>query len=89
QTAATEKVAKDSMGVYEIVHFATHGVLDPVSFKSSYLTMAPFMEEDGKFTMEEIGKMSLHGVNLVTLSACNTAVNENNAKGWINNPAKQ
>lgn len=89
QTAATEKVAKDSMGVYEIVHFATHGVLDPVSFKTSYLTMAPFMEEDGKFTMEEIGKMSLHGVNLVTLSACNTAVNENNAKGWINNPAKQ
>ena len=88
---AKEDVAKTSMNDYQIVHFATHGNLDPINFSNSYLTMAPNLDagEDGKLTMREINRIrTLRGCQLIVLSACNTAVNDEKLNGWINNPAK-
>jgi len=88
---AKEDVAKTSMNDFQIVHFATHGNLDPIDFSNSYLTMAPNMDagEDGKLTMREINRIrTLRGCQLIVLSACNTAVNDEKLEGWINNPAK-
>ncbi len=88
---AHEDLAKKSMNDYKIVHFATHGNLDPINFNNSYLTMAPNLEagEDGKLTMSEIRRIpTLRGCQLIVLSACNTAVNDQKLEGWVNNPAK-
>jgi CHAT domain-containing protein/Tfp pilus assembly protein PilF len=88
---AREDLAKTSMNNYTIVHFATHGNLDPVDFNNSYLTMAPNLDagEDGKLTMREINRIrTLRSCQLIVLSACNTAVNDEKLEGWINNPAK-
>lgn len=89
---ASEDVAKEKMSSYPVVHFATHGNLDPGKFENSYLTMAPNMSkgEDGRFTIAEIRALGdLFSCQLIVLSACNTAVNEENMHGWINNPAKE
>jgi len=88
---AHEDLAKTSMNDYKIVHFATHGNLDPINFNNSYLTMAPNLDagEDGKLTMSEIRRIrTLRGCQLIVLSACNTAVNDQKLEGWVNNPAK-
>jgi CHAT domain-containing protein len=88
---AQEDVAKTTMNNFTIVHFATHGNLDPINFNQSFLTMAPNLDagEDGKLTMEEIKRIpTLRGCQLIVLSACNTAVNDDKSSSWINNPAK-
>ena len=88
---AREDLAKTSMNDYTIVHFATHGNLDPMDFNNSYLTMAPNLDagEDGRLTMREINRIrTLDNCQLIVLSACNTAVNDEKLEGWINNPAK-
>jgi CHAT domain-containing protein len=88
---AVENIAKNSMNNYQIVHFATHGNLDPINFKNTYLTLAPNpdLNEDGMLTMNEINRIrTLRNCQLIVLSACNTAVNDEKLEGWINNPAK-
>jgi CHAT domain-containing protein len=88
---AHEDLAKTTMNNFTIVHFATHGNLDPINFNQSFLTMAPNLDagEDGKLTMEEIKRIpTLRGCQLIVLSACNTAVNDSKSASWINNPAK-
>ena len=92
EEAASKDIAKTQMANYTVVHFATHGNLDPVIFKNSYLTLAPNKSkgEDGRFTIEEIWALDdLPNCQLITLSACNTAVNDDKIEGWINNPAKE
>jgi CHAT domain-containing protein len=89
--SATEGKAKTMMNNYTIVHFATHGRLDPIKFESSYLVLAPNADgsEDGKLTMVEIRKIStLRGIRLMILSACDMAVKEKTG-GWINTPANE
>lgn len=91
QTSAQEDIAKNTMNNYQIVHFATHGNLDPIKFNNSYLTLAPnlALNEDGMLTMSELNRIkSLRTCQLIVLSACNTAVNDDKLEGWINNPAK-
>jgi len=91
KSEATEDIAKNNMNNFSIVHFATHGNLDPINFNNSYLTLAPntSLNEDGQLTMNEINRLrTLRGCQLIVLSACNTAVNDEKLNGWINNPAK-
>jgi CHAT domain-containing protein len=90
QSQAREDIAKTEMKNFTIVHFATHGNLDPIKFNNSYLTMAPntAMNEDGMLTISEVNRINLNGIQLIVLSACNTAVNDDKLNGWINNPAK-
>jgi len=89
--AATETKAKTIPPGFDVIHFATHGVLDFNKFQNSYILLAPDKEkkEDGKLTMAEIiGITNLRNLSMVTLSACNTAVSTQKIKGWINNPAQ-
>lgn len=89
-SAATEDRAKNIPEGFSVIHFATHGNLDYHEFKNFYLTLAPNKAagEDGKLTMEEIwGITTLPQCQLVTLSACNTAVTDESLAGWPINPA--
>ena len=74
-SAAGEGVAKVEAPKYEVLHFATHGLLDNRNPMFSYLTLAQTAEdpnEDGLLEAREIINMDLHA-NLAVLSACQTA----------------
>lgn len=74
---------------FNAIHFATHGNMDYTDPAKSYLTMAPKPgEKEGKLTIEVINTLSnLQCFNLVTLSACKTAVSDELIQGWYVNPA--
>jgi CHAT domain-containing protein len=96
---ATEDRAKYASEEYNVMHFATHGNLDYEDFSKSYLTMAGNSEknEDGMLTLEELWGMDVMShLNIVVLSACQTAVtkgsNESSpvspASGFLQNGVK-
>ncbi len=87
---ATESRVKEVSPDFNILHLATHGTLDYSNFQNSYLTLAPdaTSDEDGQLTIGEIWKIGgLDNYRLVTLSACETAVNDDIANGWPISPA--
>ena len=67
---------------YRLIHLATHGILatDP---RFSYIVMAP--PQEGNLTVREILGLSRYfkKTSLVTLSACETAVEENPEKAGM------
>jgi tetratricopeptide (TPR) repeat protein/CHAT domain-containing protein len=70
---------------YNILHFATHGILDYNKFENSYLVLAskPELNDDGRFRIEDIYKVENLGMyDMVTLSACETAVSFELLEGW-------
>ena len=74
---ATEDKAKDANGSYNVIHFATHGNLDYARPEKSFLTMAKNVSkgEDGMLSLQDLWGMDLmSNLNLVVLSACNTAM---------------
>ena len=88
---ATEKMAKMSLSGKKYVHFATHGILDYVEYSRSYLKFVLDKDtsggNDGKLTMDEIEELQIDGCDLVTLSACETAVGKQLRPGWQISPA--
>jgi len=92
RSAATEAKAKTLPAGINVVHFATHGNLDYDHWENSYLTLAPSgsgaTAEDGRLTVGEVlGMGELHQQKLVVLSACNTAVPDQQVPGWPTSPA--
>jgi len=89
QDFATESKAKQSLETSKYVHFATHGVLNYTDFSSSYLKMANVTDgaEDGELRIDEIKSLGNNGCELVSLSPCETAVNQELKKGWYISPA--
>jgi CHAT domain-containing protein/uncharacterized protein HemY len=96
---ATEDRAKYAGEEYNIIHFATHGNLDYEDFGKSFLTMAsnPSKGEDGQLTLEELWGMDVMShLNIVVLSACQTAVSKGSdesspvspASGFLQNGVK-
>jgi CHAT domain-containing protein len=76
---AREAVVKTEAPRYEVLHFATHGLLDNRNPMFSYLIMAQSQgdaNEDGLLEAREIINMDLHA-KLAVLSACQTA------RGWV------
>jgi CHAT domain-containing protein len=68
---------------FGFVHLATHGVLDARAPTDSWLAL------DGtkKLLAREISRLDLRGVNLVTLSACETGLAEEKPGGELMNMA--
>jgi CHAT domain-containing protein len=71
---AREEVVKAEAGRYDVLHFATHGVLDDQNALYSRLVFSPSStaKEDGMLEAREILRMELNA-RLAVLSACETA----------------
>jgi CHAT domain-containing protein len=91
EDSATEKKARESLITSKYIHFATHGMLDYNDFRNSYLLFAKEQNADttlnGKLTIREIKALKISNCDLVTLSACETAVSKEISKGWYISPA--
>ena len=80
-------VTKKALGVEEklskrIVHFATHGILNASAPLESYIQLAASDSPDlSHLTLGEIGGLPFNKVDLVTLSACETAVGNKEPDG--------
>lgn len=71
---ATKVRATTVAAQFDVIHFATHGVLNSDA-ENSYLVLAG--GDAGKLTIREVWETnSFQGRQLVTLSACNTAMND-------------
>lgn len=88
---ATEQEARMALGQRKYIHFATHGTLDYVKPKQSYLTFSasPGGVDDGRLTIAEIDSLKAPGqyAELVTLSACETARPLAISEDWYVSPA--
>ncbi|NQV72262.1 tetratricopeptide repeat protein [bacterium] len=87
---ATESRVKNVSTDFNVLHLATHGTLDYNDFENSFLTLAKgdSNSEDGHLTIAEIWSIvGLDSYRLVTLSACETAVNDDISNGWPISPA--
>ena len=85
KSAATKKNILGQTGDYNILHLATHGILDYNHADSSYILLAkdPLNKDDGKLHINEIYSIdNLDRFKLVTLSACETAVVKDLVDGW-------
>lgn len=69
---ALESRVKSESGNYDVIHFATHGVLDDTNPMYSHLLLAADGAEDGLLETWEMMRLDLHA-ELVVLSACDTA----------------
>jgi len=70
---------------FNVLHFATHGIMDYNNFDSSYLVMASDVKnsDDGHFTLNDISNLEkIDEYSLVVLSACETAVKSDLVEGW-------
>ncbi len=83
--SATKAELMSQSGNFNVMHFATHGIMDYNNFDSSYLVMAPDVKnsDDGHFTLNDISELDkIEKYSLVVLSACETAVKSDLVEGW-------
>ncbi len=71
---ATEQHLRDTLGSVRYLHLATHGALDLDAPALSYVVMSPAAGSDGVLHAHELLQLDLCGLELVTLSACETAL---------------
>lgn len=75
----TKDAFKNAMGRYSLVHIASHFSLQPGDDKNSFLLLGGGAER--KLSVSEINQSMFNGVELLTLSACNTAVGTEKSNG--------
>ncbi|MEW6600673.1 MAG: CHAT domain-containing protein [Nitrospirota bacterium] len=73
---ATETMAKNRSSGFNVIHFASHGEFNERQPLQSGLLLARDGENDGFLQVHEIFDMDLKNANLVTLSACETALSK-------------
>ena len=73
QSAASEaQLKREPLGRYQIIHFATHALVDETSPTRTSLALTPGDGDDGFVRPGELSSLTL-AANLVVLSACRTA----------------
>lgn len=73
--AARESLLYDAHGRFDLVHLAAHGIYDPKNPLFSRIALSRDDAHDGSLTVDEIlSSLDLTGVNLVVLSACQSAM---------------
>jgi CHAT domain-containing protein len=76
-TATREQLLRTDLTQYAILHFATHGLLDPKRPENSGLVLST-VDAEGKALNGFVGLQDIYGlrapVDLVVLSACQTAL---------------
>jgi CHAT domain-containing protein/tetratricopeptide (TPR) repeat protein len=76
----TKEAFKDALGRdYRLLHVASHFSLQPGDDKNSFLLLGG--GTDRKLSVNEINQSMFNGVELLTLSACNTAVGTEKSNG--------
>lgn len=74
---ATEGRLRDAAGRIDLLHLAAHGVPHPQTPRLTRIALAGDESHDGSLEVEEVfDDLDLRGVNLVVLSACQTALGE-------------
>ena len=74
---ATESRLYQLAGKVDLIHIAAHGFFEPRNPLFSHIALAPDEDNDGNLEAHEIlSDLDLTGVNLVVLSACETARGE-------------
>lgn len=81
--AATTERLREMDPATGYLHLATHGILEPRDPRQSYLVMAR-----SRLRTADIYALNLSKVGLVTLSACNTAVQEQNPGAEVHSLAE-
>src|SRR5205085_5224270 len=81
-----ESFTKDSLRTalrqqYPLVHIASHFMFQPGNEADSFLLLGGMDEQNNKLTIAELKRLSFEGVNLLTLSACETALGGEKANG--------
>lgn len=72
---ADESVMRQLGGKYDVLHVAAHGTYDARNPLFSHIALTPSKEHDGHLDVHEIlTELDLANVNLVVLSACDTAL---------------
>ncbi|MEI9478710.1 MAG: CHAT domain-containing tetratricopeptide repeat protein [Deltaproteobacteria bacterium] len=71
---ATETLAKKRSSSFNVIHFASHGEFNDRQPMQSGLLLAKDKDNDGYLQVHEVFGMDLKNANLVTLSACETAL---------------
>jgi CHAT domain-containing protein len=66
---------------YSLVHIASHFMFQPGNETDSFLLLGGMDEQNNKLTIAELKRLSFEGVNLLTLSACETALGGEKANG--------
>ncbi|MBN2379540.1 CHAT domain-containing protein [candidate division WOR-3 bacterium] len=74
---ATEPMLVETTPRNQMLHLATHCFLEAESPWESYILLAKTDTTDGRWTAEEISGQSWQRMQLVTLSACETALGSN------------
>jgi CHAT domain-containing protein len=67
-----------------VVHFATHGILNAKVPRESYIQLAQGNKAgEAQLSVDEVWDLPLKKVDLVTLSACETALGEGDPDGGV------
>jgi CHAT domain-containing protein len=78
----TRESFKNALGRYAVVHVASHFSLQPGDAYRSFLLLGGgATEKDRQLMVSEINQSLFSGVELLTLSACNTAVGTERSNG--------
>lgn len=73
---ATETIAKEQMGGFDIIHIACHGLFNYDYPYLSSLVLTPDSYNDGFLEVHELYNLNLTNANLVILSACETGLSQ-------------